>query len=246
MEKARRATIKLAGIELEVFMKPSGEYVMSQSQVAEAVDRDEKIIRRTLLKENWLESLPDKAGIVGHLEVVKLQTGQVGNPSINVVPLAIASKFWLAQSAKGNIKAMALADACMQESLQRRADDAFALTRAEDEYEQITKTIVRDWWIHRENLRYAHYGFQKACMACGFNGAQAHDMLTQAITGCTAKEHRLLELIGDSGEVGLDHLASSPVLRRIQYAKMMFAGRTKGTLDERIKKAVTLTYRAGY
>ncbi|MBW4569671.1 MAG: hypothetical protein KME31_17080 [Tolypothrix carrinoi HA7290-LM1] len=76
--------------------------------------------------------------------------------------------------------------------------------------------------------------------------AQAHDMLTVAITGCTAKEHRLLELIGDNGEIRLDHLASSPVLRRIQYAKMMFAGRTRGTLLERIKKAVSLTYRAGY
>lgn len=243
MKKARRATIALAGIELEVFMKPSGEYVMSQSQVAEAVGKKEFSIR-DFLGSKQLETLPGNSYAFDFLDIS--HENYRGSTRIKVVPLDITSKFWLAQAAKGNIKALALADACMQESLQRRVDDAFSLHRAESEYEQLTRTVIKDWWMHRENLRYAHYGFQKACIACSFNAAQAHDMLTQAITGCTAKEHRMLELIGDNGEIGLDHLASSPVLRRIQYTKMMFAGRTRGTLEERIKKAVSLTYRAGY
>lgn len=36
--KAKRAKIQMAGIEVEVFQLPDGEYVMSQSQVAGAVE----------------------------------------------------------------------------------------------------------------------------------------------------------------------------------------------------------------
>ncbi|WP_335108528.1 hypothetical protein [Nostoc sp.] len=35
--KAKRASIQLAGIEVEVFQMPNGDYVMSQTQAAEAI-----------------------------------------------------------------------------------------------------------------------------------------------------------------------------------------------------------------
>ncbi|MEM9769990.1 MAG: hypothetical protein AAF889_00040 [Cyanobacteria bacterium P01_D01_bin.73] len=41
MEKAKRATIQLGDRELEVFQLPDGSYRLSQSQVAEAVEKPE-------------------------------------------------------------------------------------------------------------------------------------------------------------------------------------------------------------
>ncbi|MDZ8136730.1 MAG: hypothetical protein RM049_15705 [Nostoc sp. DedQUE04] len=35
--KAKRASIQIAGIDIEVFQIPNGDYVMSQTQVAEAI-----------------------------------------------------------------------------------------------------------------------------------------------------------------------------------------------------------------
>ncbi|MBD2436597.1 hypothetical protein [Nostoc sp. FACHB-110] len=48
MDKAKRVTIKIAGIEVEVFQLPNNEYVMSQSQVAEAILMSEISFRRFL------------------------------------------------------------------------------------------------------------------------------------------------------------------------------------------------------
>lgn len=43
---AERATIYLGRIPLEVFMLPDGQYVLSQTQVAESVEKDELSVRQ--------------------------------------------------------------------------------------------------------------------------------------------------------------------------------------------------------
>ncbi|MEH2058983.1 MAG: hypothetical protein V7K97_23070 [Nostoc sp.] len=49
--KAKRESIQIAGIEVEVFQMPNGEYVMSQSQVADSIEVNPVLALR-FLQEN--------------------------------------------------------------------------------------------------------------------------------------------------------------------------------------------------
>jgi hypothetical protein len=243
--KAKRAITAIASIEIEVFQLPNGDYVMSQSQVAIAVDLQGIYVLR-FLDEKQPEALPGKDYWNYKIDTVKDSQGRGGNRQIKVVSLETASAFWLAQAFKGNEKAQALVFACTQESLKRRADIAFGVQETHEQYEKFATEARRDWVASRQNAKYYQSAFQNACIVAGFNPAQAHDMLTQAITGCTAKEHKMLDLVGNDDDIGLDHVSPTPVMAKIAYAKLMFARFRKGTLQERVNRAVSMTYKAGY
>ena len=53
---------------------------------------------------------------------------------IKPVPIALATAYWLNEATKGNVKARALVQASMAESIERRADVAFTIKRTESEY----------------------------------------------------------------------------------------------------------------
>ncbi|MEH1837203.1 MAG: hypothetical protein V7L20_00185 [Nostoc sp.] len=109
-DKARRTSIQIAGIEVEAFQMPNGDYVMSQTQVARAIGLSETGFRR-FLKENQPEPLIDK-GLGFDKLSVSTAAGQIKAVSIDT-----ASDFWMAQAFKGNVKAQAFVAACMQEAL---------------------------------------------------------------------------------------------------------------------------------
>ncbi|MCC5606989.1 hypothetical protein LC612_09370 [Nostoc sp. CHAB 5834] len=47
-DRARRTSIQITGIEVEVFQMPNGECTMSQVQAAKAVDKSESLLRAFL------------------------------------------------------------------------------------------------------------------------------------------------------------------------------------------------------
>jgi hypothetical protein len=127
--KARRATIKLGAIDLEVFRLPSGEYALSQTQVANAVGKDEQIVR-IFLRSKWLKDLLGEVSRAVHF---KLSAEGKGH-TVKAVNPEIAFAFWQKESESGNAIARRLVFACGVESIERRADKIFKKFRTEDDY----------------------------------------------------------------------------------------------------------------
>jgi hypothetical protein len=229
--KAVRAKISIAGIEIEVFQLPDGEYVMSQSQVAEAVDLDAIYIRRFLDKERT-KYLPGKAFELDTLDV------EGSNKPINAVPTESVSSFWLEQATKGNNKALALVAACMREALQRRCDNAFSITKTEQQYEQQTADWLEQWLPVRQYLSEQHVGFCRACDDYGFPRASTHDMLAMAACGMKASELKKLEKVCGDKNVGLNHIKDIAILKRFAIVKRHFSRYQKGSIELRIDRAL--------
>lgn len=128
--KAQKVIIYLGNIELEVYEIPSGEYLLSQTQVSEMIGKKENNFRE-FLQSKSPEALPYK-----DYKTVKIrEKGAVGRPP-NGIPIKIAGAFWLKESIKGNKIASRLLAACLVESIERRADKAFGKKVTEQEYNQ--------------------------------------------------------------------------------------------------------------
>jgi hypothetical protein len=125
--KARRATIKLGAIDLEVFRLPNGEYALSQTQVCKIVDEG-TIQYRDFLRSNSPEALQAKAFNTEKVSAEK------SKGKISVIPIQCASFFWLYRNRMGNLSASAILAACVSESIERRADKIFKKFRTEDDY----------------------------------------------------------------------------------------------------------------
>lgn len=93
---AERATIYLGSIPLEVFMLPNGRYVLSQTQVAEAVGKTE-VSFRDFLQSNSPEALPYKGFRSAKLSI----TGN--NVKINTIPINVTSAYWTKEAIVGNL-----------------------------------------------------------------------------------------------------------------------------------------------
>lgn len=118
-------------------MMPDGSYRMSQAQAAEAVNKppvnalrflSSKAIK-ALLGEEYTDYTPDS------IEVDSPGQGR-GQTRINALPLEVVTAFWVAQCSQGNKSAIALVMALATETLDRRFDDAFGVTRSAAEYNQ--------------------------------------------------------------------------------------------------------------
>ncbi|MCU0565855.1 MAG: hypothetical protein MUF49_04590 [Oculatellaceae cyanobacterium Prado106] len=144
--KATRATVTLGSIPIDGFMLPDGSYRMSQTQAAEAVG----LPRRNLsdfLRSNALQSLLGKGytGTISEREEIEIESevGKRGQSRFLSMPLEIVSVYWLWQAHRGNKQALALCVALMTETLERRFDRAFGLSRSEDEWDKrLTDNIL--------------------------------------------------------------------------------------------------------
>jgi len=128
---------------------------MSQSQVAEAIGLHHFQVAR-FLKDNKLESLSSKDYRLHKMEREKSFSGRGGGNDIKVIPINVASTFWMNQAFNGNLKAQSLAYACIQEALQRRCDTAFQQVKDEEEYEDIAVNNRASWQESRRFLLDAH------------------------------------------------------------------------------------------
>jgi hypothetical protein len=140
MTKARRETIALNTVVIELFQLPDASYRASQSGAAEAIGKPEYSFR-DFLGSQWLKSLPGIDSDSGKIEKIQRE-GEAG-AAINAVPLVVVAAFWLKEALKGNKQAQVLTWACLTETLTRRADAAFGVVRSEAEYEAATAEMMK-------------------------------------------------------------------------------------------------------
>jgi hypothetical protein len=128
--KAIRATIKLGDIELDVFQLPDGSYRWSSKNITEAIN-----IRHSRVAQIWTskqgQRLMGKRFEKADFSPTKLTTNDCGN--ISGYSTDVAFFIWMYEAVKGNKLAKGLIIASATESLERRADRAFGVTRTEDE-----------------------------------------------------------------------------------------------------------------
>ncbi len=128
--KATSATIYLGTIPLNVYQLPDGGYAVDQIGVMNAVGKEKQALNR-FIKGNSPLALPFTGYNFAREESIPVEGNIL---SIKPVPLQLVTTYWLYEAAKGNLKAQALVQACMAESIERRADTAFKLKRTEKEY----------------------------------------------------------------------------------------------------------------
>lgn len=117
---------------------------MSQSQVASAVEVHKFSMSR-FLDEKQLGGKSGK-GYRGHkIDFDSVTGNRGGNGKINIIPIDLATEFWLEQAMKGNVKAQGLTKACLEEALKRMCDKAFEQLKTEEEYEKATGINYQTW-----------------------------------------------------------------------------------------------------
>jgi hypothetical protein len=129
---AIRATIYLGNIPLDVYQMPDSSYKLYAESVTKVIDKPGRDLLN-FLQGKSLQALPFNNYNLVHAERVEVE-GQGG--FIKPIPVKLATSYWLYRAIKGNVKAQALAQACMVESIERRADKAFSIKRSETEYNQ--------------------------------------------------------------------------------------------------------------
>jgi hypothetical protein len=235
--KAKRATVEIGTISVEVFQLPTGEYVMSQSQAGEAIGLNHVSTVRFLSKKRS-ESSDSKAFQSYKVPVQKDWEGQGNRQTITGIGINLASEFWATQAFKGNKKAEALTIACVIEALERRCDSAFTELKTEQKYQEKTAFSMDAYLQSREYVREAHHSFQLACRLNDWIAPKIHDYITLGLCGKKASDLKEDELINGSPDIGLNHIADSELLTNIAKVKMQFSKYLKGTPKERVKRAI--------
>ncbi|MEH1783252.1 MAG: hypothetical protein V7L26_30015 [Nostoc sp.] len=150
-DKAKRAIITVAGIEVEVFQLVDLRYVMSQAQAVKAIDEKESLIRQFLTSKQ-AKYLPSNDYRID-IPTVNDTKGRGGNNrNIMGLTITIASTFWLSRAMKDNPKAEALMYALALEALDRRCDTVFEVVKTEAQYEQQTLSAYEEYRQSREYL----------------------------------------------------------------------------------------------
>ena len=127
--KAKKVSILLGHIRIDVYEIPTGEYRLSQTQVTEVVGKEEFSFR-DFLDSKSPEALPYKGIRFGKMKV------DGNNVRPKAIPIPVAAAFWTKESIKGNEIASRLLGACAVESIKRRADKAFGKNITDKEYNQ--------------------------------------------------------------------------------------------------------------
>ncbi|MCY7275690.1 MAG: hypothetical protein LH702_18610 [Phormidesmis sp. CAN_BIN44] len=133
--RATRATVTLGTLTIDAFMLPDGSYRMSQTQTAECVGLSERNARE-FLQSKALKSLLGE-GYTPAISEIEPDPDQVrGSSRIRSLSLEVVSAYWMWQTFRGNKQALALCMALISETLERRFDAAFGVTRSEDDFNQ--------------------------------------------------------------------------------------------------------------
>jgi hypothetical protein len=139
--RATRATVTLGTLTIDGFMLPDGSYRMSQTQAAEIIQLTERNARE------FLESKAFKqvSGEAYTPAIFEIEAGeqQRGQSRFRGLPLAVVVIYWTYQCYRGNKPARDLLVALATETLERRFDRAFNVTRPEDEWDRrLSEAIV--------------------------------------------------------------------------------------------------------
>ncbi|MBE9118623.1 hypothetical protein IQ249_22290 [Lusitaniella coriacea LEGE 07157] len=142
--KAQRTTVTIGSLEVDGFQLPDGSYRMSQTQVAKCVAKDESNARK-FLSSKAIKRLLGESYTPGKNERIEVDSSSQtrGQTRFNSYSLEETVAFWLWEAYRGNSEALALCMALMIETLERRFDNSFGVTRTEAEYNQILSERVR-------------------------------------------------------------------------------------------------------
>ncbi len=140
--RAVRATVQIGSLTVDGFQLPDGGYRMSQTQAAECVGLSERNARE-FLQSKALQALLGE-GYTPATSEIESDAGQSrGGSRIRALPLEVVGAYWLWQSARGYKKALSLVMALLIESLERRFDSAFGVTRTEEERNELLSQRVQ-------------------------------------------------------------------------------------------------------
>ncbi|MEE3719464.1 hypothetical protein V2H45_22220 [Tumidithrix elongata RA019] len=155
--KATRAIVQIGALAVDGFMLPDGDYRMSQAQAAGAID-EPPVYALRFLASNDSKAILGKGYTDYTPESVEVQNDGSGRGQtrINALPLELVAAYWLYRSHKGNKKAFALCWAILTESLERRFDNAFGVTRTEQEREDLLSGRVSQLQSDLERLGEAY------------------------------------------------------------------------------------------
>ena len=133
--RATRAIVTIGHFTVDGFMLPDGSYRMSLTQAAECVGLTTRNAS-DFLQSKAFKSLMGEGYTVPISEIESDPDQGRGQTRIRALPLTVVSKYWNWQSHRGSKQAFALVDALITESLERRFDSAFGVTRSEDDFNQ--------------------------------------------------------------------------------------------------------------
>ena len=149
--RATRANVQIGSLEVDGFMLADGSYRMSLTQAAECVEKPAQGISNFLKSKTLKRLLGEAGGISNFLQSMAVDAlsedtynpeqflvdigdeGSQGQTRIRGVHLEIVSLYWHWESFRGNKRAFILATGLSVESLERRFDDAFGVSRTETE-----------------------------------------------------------------------------------------------------------------
>lgn len=140
--RATRAPVQIGSQQIDGFMLPDGSYRMSQTIAAECVGLSERNAR-DFLRSKALKSLLGE-GYTPAISSVEIESSDQlrGQSRFNALPLEVVCAYWQWQAFRGNKQALSLCMALMLESLERRFDNAFGVTRTLDErQERLTSRV---------------------------------------------------------------------------------------------------------
>ena len=173
-DKAQRAEIQIGPHMVEGFMLPDGSYRMSLTQTADIVGKPARGTFDFLKSKGFKRLLQEAGGTFDFLGdeaitaisadsytadqfQVDIGDGSQGQTRIRGIPLEIAALYWQWESHRGNKQAFLLVSGLITETLERRFDTAFGVSRSESEYNQ--RLIDRNAELERA-LQYVSAGME--------------------------------------------------------------------------------------
>lgn len=158
--KATRATVRIGSLTVDGFMLPDGSYRMSLTQTAGSVGKParstfdflkSKALKRLLseakgtfdfLPEDAITAISSDTYTVDQFLVDIGGEENQGETRIRGVPLEIVILYWHWESFRGNKQAFFLVTGLATETLERRFDTAFGVTRSEADWdERLTQRV---------------------------------------------------------------------------------------------------------
>jgi len=129
-----KTTIYLGEIPLIVYQTDDGNYYLDIESVTGAIDEENRDIKRFTTGKSELASA-FKGINLNRLPKFDIK-GEKTN-FIRSIPVRLATSYWHYRSKNGNNKADAIVQACIIESVERRADLAFKVQRTESDYNKV-------------------------------------------------------------------------------------------------------------
>jgi len=162
--RAVRASVQIGSLTVDGFMLPDGSYRMSQTQAAECAGKPE-INARRFLDSKAIKALLGQGYTPDTIEIESSEQIR-GQGRFNALPLEVVTAYWLTQAGEGNKQALSLVWALLTETLERRFDEVFGVTRTEAERNELLSQRVQEleqdiqeaFWVDDEaRIKCDHY-----------------------------------------------------------------------------------------